>query len=290
MMKPAALKHAQDAMLDSFSAARVLAPSLLKATPIESLWQSAVPANAAVFQRAQMIRRPLTLALAALANGDEQPWLRSRDWLKLHSTDEALMRDVSHRLATVCLSHARDHGFMTSPWLSRVLDDVCQLRAPMESDLQEVWLVRLASDCIAGKTRGGVANGSPPPAPWLLYTLHVAKLEAGQSGADLLMNALKNGVARDVFRQAEDLSYEGQMPERWSDQLLRERTVELLNADPGNPAVLLSVLNAWTGQKDLTPLLKAVRAIKPTVSGRDYKALAYITSVERESVRASGSK
>ena len=289
-MKPAALKHLQDAMLDSFSAARVLAPTLLKATPIESLWQSALPANVAAFQRAQMIRRPLTLALAALANGDEQPWLRSRDWLKLHSADEALMRDVSHRLATVCLSHARDHGFMTSPWLSRVLDDVCQLRAPMESDLQEVWLVRLASDCIAGKTRAGVFNGSPLPAPWLLYTLHVAKLEVGQSGADILMNALKHGVARDVFRQAEDLSYEGQMPKRWSDQSLRERTSELLNADPGNPAVLLSVLNAWTGQKDLTPLLKAVRAIKPKVSGRDYKALAYITSVERESVRASGSK
>jgi len=289
-LKPAALKHAQDTMLDSFSAARVLAPSLLQATPIESLWQSALPANAAAFQRAQMIRRPLTLALAALANGDEQPWLRSRDWLKLHSADEALMLDVSHRLATVCLSHARDHGFMASPWLSRVLDDVCQLRAPMESDLQEVWLVRLASDCIAGKTRGGVVNGSPPPAPWLLYTLHVAKLEVGQSGADILMNALKHGVARDVFRQAEDLSYEGQMPERWSDQLLRGITVELLNADPGNPAVLLSVLNAWTGQKDLTPLLKAVRAIKPSVSGRDYKALAYITSVERESGRLSGSK
>jgi hypothetical protein len=124
----------------------------------------------------------------------------------------------------------------------------------------------------------------------LLYTLHVAKLEAGQSGADILMNALKYGVARDVFRQAEDLSYEGQMPERWSDQLLRERTSELLNADPGNPAVLLSILNAWAGEKDLTPLLKAVRAIKPTVSGRDYKALAYISSVERESVRVSGSK
>jgi hypothetical protein len=286
--KPAMMKHLQELLLESFSAARVLAPAVLKTTLIENEWKAALPDHGAAFQRSKMLRRPLTLALAAMANGDAQPWQRSLDWLKGHLEAVAdkppLLRDLSYRTATVCVWHARDQGVPRSPWMRQVMSDVVNLLPeglPL-SHAEEVVMTRLGFDCF----RDSMAVTPEKEAQrslWLLYALHVPALNDGESGMNLLLRALKNEAVRSSLRQAEDLSYQGRMPQRWSDEVLRQNTVALLQADVGNPAVMLSILNAWSDAKDRSPLLISLRSIQPKLDPvRDAKALTLIASVERE--------
>ena len=286
--KPVHMKHLQELLLESCAAARVLAPAVLKTTLIENEWKAALPDNGAAFQRSKMIRRPLTLALAALANGDEQPWQRSLTWLKSHLASVAdkpsLLRDLSYRTATVCVWHARDQGVPGSPWMRQVMTDVGNLLPeglPLSS-VEEVVMTRQGLDCFTHSTAKTQAKEVLPPL-WLLYALHVTALEDGESGMDLLLRALADEAVRSSLRQAEDLSYQGRMPERWSDEELRQSTASLLQADAGNPAVLLSILNAWSDEKDLRPLLALLRSIQPKLDPvRDARALVLIASVERE--------
>lgn len=296
VLKPVALKHVQDVMMESLDAARVLAPGLLKATPMESLWQSALPANGAAFQRAQMLRRPLTLALAALANGDEQPWQRSLVWLKnqlvISSDSQGLLKDLSYRVAAVTMMHLRDHGPM-DVWIKRALDDVIELKpasAPV-SLVEEVFLVRLGHDCLTNPTLSREGNGDALGSSWLLYALTQTALVKETGGVELLLRALRIPLASQVLSRADDLSYQGRMAVAWTDAALRERTVELLEANPGHPAMLLSILNAWASEKDRAPLLTSVRNLKPKLDPiRDAKALLYIASVEREAGRKNATK
>lgn len=286
--KPAMMKHLQELLLESFAAARVLAPAMLKATLIENEWKMALPDNGAAFQRSKMLRRPLTLALASLANGDAQPWQRSLAWLKRHLDGVAdkppLLRDLSYRTAAVCVWHARDQGVPGSPWMRQVMSDVVALlpEGLRLSHAEEVVMTQLGFDCFRD-SRAVIQEKEVPRPFWLLYALHVPALNDGESGIELLLRALKNETVRSSLRQAEDLSYQGRMPQRWSDQGLRQNTVALLQADVGNPAVMLSILNAWSDEKDLHPLLTSLRSIQPKLHPvRDARALALIASVERE--------
>lgn len=288
VLSPTIRKHVEDILLESLSAAQLLAPSLLKTKAIEQEWRSALPANGGAFQRVRMIRRPLALAIAALAKGDDQPWQQSLVWLKHHllGSQEAagLRKDLSYCTAAICVSSLRQRG-IKDQWVLRVLNDVIALKpesAPI-SEVEEVFQTRLGYHVIRGDLQSEVTNVPGPL--WLVYVLNVAALDNQNSGLHLLLNALRDPLASNVLRQADDLSYHGKMPAHWSDALLREHTLTLMLEHPGNSAVLLSILNAWAGIKDTRPLLDAVRVVRPLLEpSRNAKAISYIASAEREAV------
>lgn len=288
VLSPTVWKHAEDILLESLPAAQALTPSLLKTQTIEQEWRAALPANGVAFQRARMIRRPLTMAIAALASGDDQPWQRSLVWLTNHllasKNAAGLRKDLSYRTAAICVSSLRQNG-IKDKWVPRVLTDVITLKpenSPL-SEVEEVFQTRLGYHVICGDLQTEVEKALGPL--WLLYGLNVAALDDETSGLDLLLNALRDPLASKVLCQADDLSYQGKMPAHWSDAVLREHTLKLMLEHPGNPAVLLSILNAWAGIKDTRPLLDAVRVVRPLLDPfRNARAISYIANAEREAM------
>jgi len=100
-------------------------------------------------------------------------------------------------------------------------------------DAEEVVMTRLGFDCFRD-SRAVIRRRKCRDLFGCWHALHVPALNDGESGIDLLLRALKNETVRSSLRQAEDLSYQGRMPQRWPDEGLRQNTVALLQADIGN--------------------------------------------------------
>ena len=109
-----------------------------------------------------------------------------------------------------------------------------------------------------------------------------ARKTKDEDGGAELLEILSHDWVRGSFKDADDLSYKGKMPSRFSNETLRSNAAKLLKLMPDSKALLLTLMNAWADEKDKRPLHEAVQAVKAQI--KDKRALDYARCIELEAV------
>jgi hypothetical protein len=259
-------------LFESFDAARVLALRWLSRHDFAVEFTAACKADRD--ERRKLLQATLSVALARLCDGDGTSWAHCMQVLSEHR-EESLLSDVSYLAGLCCTQQMRAHGFEHNGWIAEVAQGLIELvpdtmsSNPAEA-IANVWLVRclLTNDLKAldawwqslSDTRQEQLSSSPNA--WLLYGLVMLPLVKGEDGMDSLLAILRNPWASKLLACSSDLSYRGELPQRFNASDLRAKTQVLLKTAPGVGALTISVMNAWANVQDQSPLFEAMKSIK----------------------------
>lgn len=281
-------------LADSVASSEVLAPVVLSEIDVKAEAGRAARASGST-SIGDILDVPVALALAAYAKGDDKAWKQLLEGLKAASTSNqiSLWNSVSYRAATRSVHYMTDLGVPKTPWVTAALRSFLDA-APDQVTPAAASGVHLISALLRNETKAledwrkqlskgkQKVMGDVDPL-WIEYIMDAVPLMPGEDGGETLINLLQDPWAKAGIRKDYDLRYRGKWPDRLAYPAVRGKSQALLLADPGNLAVLTTVMDSWAKEKDQKPLLAALRAVKPKLSpDKDKKLLERIAAVESE--------
>ncbi len=283
-LSPEQRKRIEAILLDSFDAARVLAPGWMKEHKAGDELKSAL--GLSDYERRKAVKEPLILALARLCDGDSAPWKECltvlRERVKAGPGHE-ILDAVSYACGIACTRHLAVHGVADSGWIISAARDLIDLVPDSEksnpmSEMVSLWLV---VEVISGDTksfdawREGLSEQRAKlmqlnSTTWVSYELATIKVGDGEDGAQTLLALLKHPLAAKILNSSSALSYRDKPISRLAAESTRRHASELLQALPQSQGLVLSVMNAWAGLADQKPLAAALEGIKDAAKGRSW--------------------